>query len=155
SGSDQGRYFYAMEYVPGQDYEQLLKEQGRLPYTEVLDMALQVCPALKHAHDRGIVHRDINPQNLLGSTDGVVKLADFGVDKVFAGQHLTATGGLVGTAEFVSPEQASGKPVTPRSDLYSFGILLYTLITGRVPFEGETVLDLMHKHRYAQCDRPQ
>src|SRR5438045_836647 len=84
-----------------------------------------------------LAHRHIKPQNLLRSDDGVVKLADFGVAKVFAGQHLTATGGLVGTAEFVSPEQAAGKPVTARSDLYSFGILLYTLVTGRVPFEGK------------------
>jgi serine/threonine-protein kinase len=90
----------------------------------------------------------------LRTDTGVVKLADFGVAKVFAGRHLTATGGLVGTAEYVSPEQAAGKPVTPRSDLYSFGIVLYVLLTGQLPFEGDTVLDLMHKHRYGQFERP-
>src|SRR5207302_4123823 len=85
---------------------------------------------------------------------GQVKLTDFGIAKVFASTHLTATGGIVGTAEFLSPEQAAGKPVTKRSDLYSLGVVLYTLFTGRTPFEGHTFLDLLHKHRYAQFDPP-
>src|SRR5262249_58617323 len=83
----------------------------------------------------------------------VVKLTDFGIARLFASPHLTVTGGIVGTAEYLSPEQAAGKQVTRRSDLYSLGVVLYTLVTGRTPFEGEP-LDLLHKHRYAQFDRP-
>lgn len=155
SGCDSGQYYYAMEYVVGHNFDELLHESKRLPWKEVLDMALQVCPAIKHAHDHGIIHRDLKPQNLLRTAEGKVKLADFGVAKVFASRQLTATGGLVGTAEYISPEQAAGKPVTVRSDLYSFGIVLYTLLTGRLPFEGTGVLDLLHKHRFAQFDNPQ
>jgi serine/threonine-protein kinase len=155
SGFENGMYFYAMEYVDGPSFLDLLHENGRLPWKEVLDAALQICLALKHAHDRGIIHRDLKPANLLRSPDGVVKLTDFGIAKVFASTHLTTAGGIVGTAEYLSPEQAAGKPVSKRSDLYSLGVVLYTLLTGRNPFEGENFLELLHKHRFAQFDRPQ
>jgi serine/threonine-protein kinase len=154
AGTQDGRHYYAMEYVPGKDCEQLRTELGRLPWKDVLSIALQVAPALKHAHDRGVIHRDIKPHNLIRTDDGTVKLTDFGIARVFAGKSLTVTGGLVGTAEYVSPEQAAGKPVTNRSDLYSLGVVLYTLLTGQPPFEGSDVVDLLHKHRYAQFDRP-
>src|SRR5262245_39326063 len=154
AGSQDGNFFYAMEYVEGSTYEQLLHERGRLEWHEVLDLALQVCPALKHAHDRGVIHRDIKPSNLMRAADGAVKLADFGIAHVFAGDHLTATGGVVGTGEYLSPEQASGKPVTKRSDLYSLGVVLYTLVTGRTPFQGDNIVDLLHQHRYGQFDKP-
>jgi serine/threonine-protein kinase len=155
SGYENGMYYYAMEYVEGQSLDDVLQAQKRLPWQEVLDAALQICPALRHAHDHGVIHRDIKPPNLLRTSAGQIKLTDFGIAKVFASRHLTATGGVVGTAEFLSPEQASGKPVTKRSDLYSLGVVLYNLLTGRTPFEGNSFLDLLHKHRYAQFDRPQ
>jgi eukaryotic-like serine/threonine-protein kinase len=161
SGTQDGRYFYVMEYVDGRNFEQLVLERGRLPWEEVLDLALQVAPALKHAHDRGIIHRDLKPSNLLraaqaaaGDGFGTVKLTDFGIAHVFARPHLTATGGIIGTAEYLSPEQAGGKPVTKRSDLYSLGVVLYTLLTGRNPFQGEAVVDLLQKHRFALFDQP-
>jgi serine/threonine-protein kinase len=154
SGSQEGFFFYAMEYVEGDNFEQLLQQQGRLPWKEVLDAALQVCPALKHAHDRGIVHRDLKPPNLLRTPAGVVKLTDFGIAKLFASRHLTHTGGVVGTAEFLSPEQAAGKQATKRSDLYSLGAVLYTLLAGRPPFQGQSSAELLHKHLYSQFDRP-
>jgi serine/threonine protein kinase len=154
AGVENNTFFYVMEYIDGVTYDDLLVKQTRLPWKEVLDTALQLCPALKHAHDRGVIHRDLKPPNLMRAGDGVVKLMDFGIAKVFAGQHLTGTGGVVGTAEFLSPEQAAGKPVTKRSDLYSFGVCLYTLLAGHPPFTGDTVLDLLHKHRYAQFDPP-
>jgi serine/threonine-protein kinase len=161
SGAQDGRYFYVMEYVDGPNYEELLAEAGHLPWREVLDLALQVSPALKHAHDRGVIHRDLKPSNLLrsrvdaaGAEFGVVKLTDFGIAHVFARPHLTATGGIIGTAEYLSPEQATGKAVTKRSDLYSFGAVLYTLLTGRNPFQGEGVADLLHKHRFALFETP-
>ncbi len=155
SGCQDGFYYYSMEYLPGRNFEDVLKERGRLPWREVLDVALQLCPALKHAHDHGVIHRDIKPQNLLTNDTGLVKLTDFGIAKVFAGKQLTVTGGLVGTAEYLSPEQAAGKRVTNRSDLYSFGVVLYTLLVGRPPFQGRSTLDLMHKHRFSQFDPPQ
>jgi serine/threonine-protein kinase len=157
AGSQDGRHFYAMEYVEGQSFEKLVHQQGRLPWPEVLQMALQVCPALKHAHDRGIVHRDIKPSNLIRAAQpqaGIVKLADFGIAQVFATTHLTETGAVVGTGEYVSPEQAAGKQATRRSDLYSLGVVLYTLLTGRTPFQGSTPSELLHKHLYGQFDRP-
>src|SRR5216684_7521900 len=154
SGVVDGNYYYAMEYVPGRNFDELLKEKGRLPWKEVMDLALQVCPALKHAHDHGIIHRDIKPPNLLRADTGVIKLTDFGIAKVFAGKQLTAANTLVGTAEFLSPEQAAGKPVTNRSDLYSLGIVLYTLLVGHPPFQGDSVLSLLHKHRFSQFDEP-
>jgi serine/threonine-protein kinase len=154
SGAVDGNYYYAMEYVAGRNFDEILHEKGRLPWKEVLDLALQVCPALKHAHDHGIIHRDIKPPNLLRTDAGVIKLTDFGIAKVFAGKQLTAANTLVGTAEYLSPEQAAGKPVTNRSDLYSLGIVLYTLLVGRPPFEAESVLALLHKHRFSQFDPP-
>jgi len=173
SGQQNGRPYFVMEYVPGPSFETLLVQQGRLPWTEVLELAWQVAPALKHAHDRGVIHRDLKPSNLLrlerragsvsdgkatvadasGSSGHLVKLTDFGIASLFASPHLTVTGGIVGTAEYLSPEQAAGKPVTRRSDLYSLGVVLYTLLTGRTPFRGDP-LDLLHKHRFAQFDRP-
>jgi serine/threonine-protein kinase len=159
AGTEGPRYYYAMEHVAGPSFNELLERDGRLPWREVLDLAWQVAPALKHAHDRGVIHRDIKPANLLrGPAEqpggpSVVKLTDFGIASLFASPHLTVTGGVIGTPEFLSPEQAAGKPVTRRSDLYSLGVVLYALVTGRTPFEGEP-LDLLHKHRFAQFDRP-
>jgi len=160
SGVHEGHSFFAMEYVSGPNLQALLEERGQLSWQKVLDLALQIAPALKHAHDRGIIHRDIKPANLLLAVHalpspvslGHVKLTDFGVASLFAGTHLTVPGHVIGTAEFLSPEQAAGKPVTRRSDLYSLGAVLYTLVTGRTPFQG-TVVELLHKHLYAQFER--
>ena len=120
SGLHDGRPWFAMEYIAGPSFDAVLEERGRLPWREVLELACQVAPALKHAHDRGVIHRDLKPSNLLRAPDdadpdgpGVVKLGDFGVASLFAGRHLTVTGGVVGTAEFLSPEQAAGKPSPP------------------------------------------
>jgi serine/threonine-protein kinase len=154
SGCENNLFFYAMEYVEGQTLEQRLLEEGRLPWKDVLNIAIQVCAALKHAHDHGTIHRDLKPPNLMVTADGTVKLTDFGIAKIFASSHLTATGGVVGTAEFLSPEQAAGKPVTKRSDLYSLGVVLYALLTGRTPFTGESFADLLHKHLFARFDPP-
>jgi serine/threonine-protein kinase len=157
AGAQEGHHFYAMEYVEGASYEKIVHERGRLAWPEVLEMALQICPALKHAHDRGIIHRDIKPSNLIRAAQpepGVVKLADFGIAQVFATTHLTETGAVVGTGEYISPEQAAGKQATRRSDLYSLGVVLYTLLTGRTPFRGANAAELLHKHVYAQFEKP-
>lgn len=154
SGLENGHYFYAMEYVEGLNLEQMLEQRGKLPWPDVLSVALQVAPALKHCHDHGVIHRDLKPSNLIRNGQGEIKITDFGIAKVFAKTHLTATGGIVGTAEFLSPEQAAGKVVGKRSDLYCLGCVLYMLVCGRPPFLGNTYLELLHKHRYAQFDRP-
>jgi hypothetical protein len=159
AGREDELFFYAMEYVAGRDCEAILRERGRLPWPEVLDLALQVVPALKHAHDRGIIHRDLKPANIMIATGddpaAIVRLTDFGVAKLFARPPLTAAGSFVGTAAYLAPEQAVGKPATKRSDFYSLGGVLYTLLTGRPPFPGENVAELIHKHCYAIPDRPQ
>jgi serine/threonine-protein kinase len=154
SGLENGHHFYAMEYVEGQSLDEIMVAQGRLPWREVLAIAAQLGPALRHVHDHGIIHRDIKPPNILRTPQGIVKLTDFGIAKVFASRHLTATGGVIGTAEYLSPEQAAGKVVGKRSDLYCLGAVLYALLIGRPPFEGKTHVELLHKHRYGQFDRP-
>lgn len=154
SGEHQGRLYYVMEYIAGEDYFELLRRHTRLPWPEVLALALDISAALKHAHNQGVIHRDIKPSNLIRTPDGRVKLTDFGVAHVFSEEHITRPGAVVGTAEYLSPEQASGKPASPRSDLYSLGVVLYTLLTGRNPFVGPNIVDILHKHRYAQFDRP-
>lgn len=155
SGFENNLYFYAMEFVEGQTLEEILEARQRLPWQEVLDIAERVCPALRHCHDHGVIHRDLKPSNLLRMPDGTIKLTDFGIAKVFAAPHLTRTNGIVGTAEYLSPEQAAGKTVGKRSDLYCLGCVLYVLLTGRPPFTGNSYIELLNKHRHSQCDPPQ
>lgn len=153
-GVDGDVYYYAMEYVDGETLTMRLRRTRRIPWREVVELSIQICVALKAAHDAGIIHRDLKPSNLLLTPDGQVKLTDFGVAQVFAGSKLTVTGGIIGTAEYMSPEQAQGKRITKRSDLYSLGAVMYVMLTGRPPFSGKTTLDVIHKHKYSQFDRP-
>lgn len=153
-GVDEGTYYYAMEYVPGETLTSVIRRERRLPWEQVIDIGIQVCQALKAAHDAGVVHRDLKPSNLLLTPEGEVKLADFGVAQLFASQRLTVTGGIVGTAEYMSPEQAQGHRATKKSDLYSLGAVLYVLLTGRAPFSGSTTVEVLQKHRYGRFDPP-
>lgn len=154
SGTDGETYYFAMEYVAGETVMSMLRRERKVSWQRAVDIALQICQALKAAHDAGIIHRDLKPSNLLISQNGMVKLTDFGVAQMFATQRLTVTGGVVGTAEFMSPEQAGGKRATKQSDLYSLGALMYVLVTGRPPFGGTTAIEVMHKHKFAQFERP-
>ncbi len=153
-GVDGEMYYYAMEFVPGETLTARLRREKRIPWREVIDLSIQICLALKAAHDAGIIHRDLKPSNLLLTPDGAIKLTDFGVAQVFAGSKLTITGGIIGTAEYMSPEQGQGRRITKRSDLYSLGAVMYVMLTGRPPFSGKTTLDVIHKHKYSQFDRP-
>jgi hypothetical protein len=153
-GVDGEMYYYTMEYVPGETLTARLRREKRIPWRETIDLATQICVALKSAHDAGIIHRDLKPSNLLLTPDGEIKLTDFGVAQVFAGSKLTVTGGIIGTAEYMSPEQGQGKRITKRSDLYSLGAVMYVMLTGRPPFSGKSTLDVIHKHKYNQFDRP-
>jgi serine/threonine-protein kinase len=131
-GEEEGLLYFVMDLVDGPSLEGELRSGRRFSWREVVDIGVQVCAALKHAHDHGVVHRDLKPANLLLAADGTVKLTDFGIAKFFGGTSLTLAGSMVGTPDYMSPEQVEGKPVTPRSDLYSLGCLLYALLTGKL-----------------------
>lgn len=154
SGTEDDTYYFAMEYVDGETLTDRMRRENRLHWETVIDVALQVCAALKAAHDAGIIHRDLKPSNLLITEDGTVKLTDFGVAQVFAATRLTATGNVIGTAEYMAPEQSQGGRVTKKSDLYALGTVMYAMLTGRPPFTGKTMLEVVQKHQYGQFDRP-
>jgi len=156
SGADSvtGQLYYSMEYVEGMTLADRIRADKRLPWELSVDIALQICSALKAAHNAGIIHRDLKPSNLLIGTDGIVKLTDFGVAQVFAADRLTITGGIIGTVEYMSPEQAQGRRCTKQSDLYSLGAVLYVMLTGRPPYVGRTPLDVIRQHQSGRFDRP-
>jgi serine/threonine-protein kinase len=149
-GEQDGHLFFAMELVEGQSLEDAIRAGRRFKWREVIEMGIRLARGLKHAHDHGIVHRDIKPANILLSEDGDVKLTDFGIAKLFGNVGLTAAGGVIGSAEYMSPEQADGKPVTFRCDLYSLGGVLYTLVAGRPPFQSRSIPELLQMHRFTQ-----
>jgi eukaryotic-like serine/threonine-protein kinase len=134
SGSDAGEHYLVMEYVAGQSLAELLADQGRLAPRRAAELGVEVCAALAAAHAQGLVHRDVKPANVLVGAEGRVKVADFGIVKAAATVTLTGTGTVLGTAAYLSPEQAQGGPVDARSDLYSLGCVLYELVTGAPPF---------------------
>ena len=152
--TDDATFYYSMEYIDGSTLTTEITDRKRLPWKEVIEFALQISAALKAAHDAGIVHRDIKPSNLLLTKDRVIKLTDFGVASLFATSRLTRTGGIVGTAEYMSPEQARGQRAAKRSDLYSLGAVMYAMLTGRPPFTGPTANDILQKHQFAHFDKP-
>jgi serine/threonine protein kinase len=154
NGVEGESYYYAMEHVEGETLMGLMRREKRIPWQKALDIAVQICQALKAAHDAGIIHRDLKPSNLLVTPEGVVKLTDFGVAQVFASSRLTVTGGIIGTAEYMSPEQAQGKRAGKQSDLYSLGAVLYAMVTGRTPFSGSTAVEVIQKHKFGLFDRP-
>jgi len=153
-GEDHGTLYYAMEYVPGENLADRLRRERRLDWHDSIEICRQLCLALKSAHDTGVIHRDLKPSNILITPEGTVKLTDFGIAQLFAADKLTVTGGVVGTAEYMSPEQARGLKATKRSDLYSLGAVLYVMLTGRPPFTGPAAIDIMQKHRFGQFDLP-
>ncbi|MBX7167494.1 MAG: serine/threonine protein kinase [Pirellulales bacterium] len=151
-GQQDGHLFYSMELVPGVSLEEELTQGRRFEWKEVLTLAVQICRALKHAHDHGVIHRDIKPANVMLTPDGQVKLSDFGIAKLFGNTGLTSEGGVLGTAEYMAPEQADGRPVTHKADLYSLGGLMYALLAGRPPFRARTLPEMLQLQRFAQAD---
>ncbi len=151
-GEQDGHLFYAMELVDGNSLEEELQRGRRFDWREAAGIGIEMCLALRHAHDRGIVHRDIKPGNLLMAKDGHVKLSDFGIARLFGNARLTNDGNVLGTAEYMAPEQAEGRPVEYRADLYSLGALLYALLARRPVFRGRSLLDVLHKQRYDPPD---
>jgi eukaryotic-like serine/threonine-protein kinase len=142
SGEQDGRPYLVMEYVEGRSLAEAVREQGKLAPAEVADIAEQACAGLAHAHEHGLVHRDLKPGNLLRRDDGCVKIADFGIARAAESTRLTQVGTVLGTATYLSPEQAAGAEATPASDLYTLGVTLYELLTGSPPYRIESLADL-------------
>lgn len=150
-GEQHGQLFYSMELVEGESLQQRLRREKRLDWPFVLDLAIEVCNALKHAHNFGVVHRDLKPANLLITKDGTTKLVDFGIAKLFGNSDQTAMGALLGTADFMAPEQAHDGPISPRTDLYALGNVMYACFAGRAPFAGRTMTHIIES---LQRDKP-
>lgn len=138
--------YIVMELVEGPNLQEVLKRDGVLPVERAVNIAEQVCDALAHAHAKGIVHRDIKPHNVLLSDGDRVKVTDFGIARARSAETITKTHAIIGTVAYISPEQAKGEPATPASDLYALGVVLYEMLTGRVPFTGETPVAIALKH---------
>lgn len=145
-GAVDGIYYMVMEYVRGRSVRDILNVNGRLTPSQAASVVRQTLQALEHAHAKGIVHRDLKPENILVTGDGTVKLTDLGLARAFADARSTRAGAVTGTVQYLSPEQIRGEPADPRSDLYSLGIVAFELLTGQLPFSGETPMAIAYKH---------
>ena len=143
-GEAEGTSYIAMEYLDGQTLKDVIRERGPMPPADAIDDALQILSAVGFAHQHGVVHRDIKPQNVMCASDGRLKVTDFGIARAGASQ-MTEVGSIIGTAQYLSPEQARGQQVGPQSDLYSVGIVLYEMLTGEVPFDGDSAVAIAMK----------
>jgi predicted Ser/Thr protein kinase len=154
-----GAAFIAMEYLEGEDLAALLDREGRLSWPRARDIAVQICQALQAAHDRGIVHRDVKPANCFCIERQRIKVLDFGIAKVRdpdaeVGRELTRSGAIFGTPEYMSPEQARGEAHDHRVDIYALGVIVFRMLTGRLPFVGSTFMGLLRQHMYEPPPRP-
>src|SRR5256712_2998638 len=149
SGRDGDVHFIVMEYVEGEDLKTLLRREHILPEKRAREIGAQVCEVLAYAHAQGIVHRDIKPQNILLTVDGEVKVTDFGIARALASAAITETGTVLGSVQYLSPEQARGTTVGRSADLYALGVVLYEMVTGQLPFDGESpiAIALSHVHK--------
>jgi serine/threonine protein kinase/tetratricopeptide (TPR) repeat protein len=146
-GEDDGVHYITMEYVAGQNLKGLIRQSDRLALGTAITIAEQVCEGLAEAHKLGIVHRDLKPSNIMIDKEGLARIMDFGIARSIRGKGLTGTGLVIGTPEYMSPEQVEKKDVDQRSDIYSLGVILYEMVTGKVPFEGETPFSVALKHK--------
>jgi eukaryotic-like serine/threonine-protein kinase len=149
-GDADGRPYIVLEYLAGGTLEDRLASDQPLPDDDAARIAGEVAAGLAHAHERGLVHRDVKPGNVLFDEEGAAKITDFGIARVLDAPTLTEAGTLLGTAAYISPEQARGEPATPASDVYSFGVILFRMLTGRLPFEAQSPLELAAMHEGAE-----
>src|SRR5919202_4026912 len=153
--SEDGTYYIAMEYLPGGTLKDRIVKRGALPAHTAAAVALQIAEALRAAHERDVIHRDIKPHNILITGSGDVKVTDFGIARAASSSTMTRTGHILGTAHYISPEQAIGEPVGPASDLYSLGVVLYEMLTGELPFDADTPIGIAMKHVNGRVRPPQ
>src|SRR2546421_10499360 len=146
-GEHENKQFIVFEYVDGENLKQLIQRRGPAPVKTALELAKQIAQALSFAHQQGLVHRDVKPQNVLLNGDGTAKVTDFGIARSLDVQHgMTQTGTVLGTSDYIAPEQAQGQAVDEQTDVYSLGVVLYELLTGRVPFPGENFVAVAMRH---------
>jgi predicted Ser/Thr protein kinase len=145
-GKEKETYFFAMEYLGGLTLRRLLEQRGRLSIPDAVSIIVQIADALDVAHGQGIIHRDVKPDNIMSDETGKFKVMDFGIAHTEEGTRLTVTGTIMGTPEYMSPEQASGTAVDRRTDIYALGIVFYEMLTGRVPFHGQTAVEVLQMH---------
>ncbi|WP_182188682.1 Stk1 family PASTA domain-containing Ser/Thr kinase [Pectinatus frisingensis] len=145
-GEWEGKHFIVMEYVEGETLKNKIQREGQLSIRDVLDISGQICEALEHAHSHNLIHCDIKPHNILLKPNGQVKVADFGIARAASSSTMTYSGNVVGSVHYISPEQAQGNAITPKSDIYSLGVVIYEMLTGQVPFKGENVVSIALKH---------
>lgn len=153
-GNEEGLSYIVMEYIEGIDLKDYIKKHGKLDYKETLKIVKQIAKALEHAHKNGVVHRDIKPHNILIKDEGIVKVADFGIARAATSATMTNTKSVMGSVHYVSPEQAKGSFTDNRTDIYSLGIVMYELLTGMVPFDGESPIAIAIKHIQEEIKNP-
>lgn len=145
-GQDRGRYYIVMEYVDGQNLKELIRKEAPFPIERALDLAVQICAGVGYAHRAGIVHCDVKPQNVLVTPDGRAKVTDFGIARALSSATIPLSETVWGTPHYFAPEQAAGRPPTPASDVYAIGVILYEMLTGRLPFDADSYTALALKH---------
>jgi serine/threonine protein kinase/tetratricopeptide (TPR) repeat protein len=153
-GETEGAHFITMEYVRGEDLRSSIKRFGQLPLGKSISIAKQICEGLSEAHRLGVVHRDMKSNNIMIDKEGNVRIMDFGIARSLEAKGITGAGVMIGTPEYMSPEQVDGKEVDQRSDIYSLGVILYEMVTGRVPFEGDTPFTIGMKHKGETPENP-
>lgn len=153
-GHEDGIHYIVMEYIDGITLKQYITKKGALPWKEAVNIAIQICSAIEQAHRNHIVHRDIKPHNILLTRDGIAKVTDFGIARAVSSSTITMAGSTIGSVHYFSPEQARGGYIDEKSDLYSLGIALYEMVTGKVPFDGETPVAVALKHIQNQAQQP-
>ena len=153
-GKAEGTTFITMEFVPGEDLKKFIRKSGQLGAGRAVSIAKQICEGLAEAHHLGVVHRDLKPQNIMVDEDGNARIMDFGIARSLRGKGITGAGVMIGTPEYMSPEQVEGKDVDQRSDIYSLGVILFEMVTGHVPFEGDTPFTIGVKHKSERPRNP-
>ncbi len=153
-GEEKGTHFITMEFVPGEDLKSMIRMSGHLAVGTTVSVAKQICDGLAEAHESGVVHRDLKPSNIMIDKGGNARIMDFGIARSLKAKGITGSGVMIGTPEYMSPEQVEGKEVDQRSDIYSLGVILYEMITGQVPFEGGTPFTIGVKHKSEAPQNP-